>query len=195
MPLPKLELKPGVTEMVTGGRPHDDIRVLLRDLHEGVMELGVGNCEVLVHDKYQLLPPQFGFDLCQRDEEHHRVWEFMITLGDFSRWASMIHPALREALTTVQGRQRLARMFQAGLHPREIGDRLVDPAVVFIRRRLKELDEKAKQAQVEAQLQKNRGEVRRTLLAPDPATVHFFTQYEMSALEKIVADLELGKHL
>ncbi len=197
MPLPKLELKPGVTESLVRGKGHDDIRVLFRDLHEGVLELGVGNCEVLA---YKRVPMEFGFDLCNTDEaNHYRVWGFMITLDDFKRTAEPLDAAIREAMTHIQGRARIARMLQVGMSVQDIGKRLVDPAVVYIRAKMKELQAKADKAQAEAQAEMHgdkpaprRGPFG---LGAQPATTHFLLQQQIGALEHLVGDLELGKHL
>lgn len=198
MPLPKLELKPGVTESIIRAKDHDDIRVLLRDLHEGVEELGIGGCEVLAHDLY--MEKKFGFDLCHvADTNVHRVWTFVIHVTDFKRTSEMLPPRVREELGTTHGRAKLARMFQAGMDYRRIEDRLSDPAVLYIRQQMKELQAKADQAQAEAQAEMHGGNPapRRGLfgLGAQPATTHFLLQQRLAALSDIVQDLELGKHL
>jgi hypothetical protein len=129
MPLPRLELKPGVSEMSWRGRGHDNICVLLRDLHEGVLELGIGNCEVLAHDAPQLVPAQFGFDLCNTDGGNNRFWSFMMTTEDFKRTCGPLPAALRGAMMGLGGRQRMAAMLQAGLSPEQIGECMGDPAI------------------------------------------------------------------
>ena len=195
MPLPKLELEPGVTDSWRSGRGFTDIRVLLRDLHEGVLELGVGKCEVLHHDVPR--EDKFGFDLCQDHRDHHRVWEFLIKLPDFRDTSKLLAPALCEEFKT--GRARIARMLQAGMDTHAIEGRMQDPAVVYVRQKITKLKAEADKVQAEAQAEMKgdtpsprRGPFG---LGPQPATTHFLLQQRIAALADLAEDLDMGKHL
>lgn len=161
------------------GVPHvyTDIRVLLRELHEGVLELGIGKCEVLAHDLYQEL--KFGFDLL--DSQDERVWEFLIPSQEFKRTSEALSPGIREEFTTLNGRARLARMIQVGMTLDVIEERLMDPATLFILQRIKKLRAGADKALADRR--------------PLHSATHFFLQYEIHSLACVVADMDLGQHL
>ncbi len=125
--LHKVELKPGYTEAFRGGKGHDDVFQLLRDLHLGVLELGVGKCTVLAHDHLQSQPMAFGFDLCREgDPETVAWWEFFIRVHDWRETSHRLPPRTRGVIATTPGRARLARMFEVGLSPETIEERLAD---------------------------------------------------------------------
>jgi hypothetical protein len=203
MPLPKLGLKPGYTSW-RSGKGHQSIVDLFRDLHLGVLELGVGKCLVLAHDHVQREPHAFGFDLrSEKDPEVNDWWEFFISIDQYRWTAEKLPPLTREVVTTTQGRARLARLFEMGLSPENIEARLGDPAVRFLEARIKKLQARVDEAQKEAQKFKDPDEEKTwmdkqrvgMLLRPNPATTHFFLQHELAALSSLLHDLEVGKHL
>ncbi len=199
MPLPKLEHKPGVGETRRSGRDFTDISTLLRDLHDGVLELGVGKCEVLAHDVPRE-EAKFGFDLCQDPSAGEwRVWEFLIPVRAFKQTSEALSDSLREEFKSLTGRGRLARMLQAGLDARSIEERLRDPAFLFVLRKIKELTVLVNQAQDEAQQEMKVpiGERRQrySLMRPRPATQRFLLQYQIEALSDLLGHLEIGVHL
>lgn len=74
---------------------------------------------------------------------------------------------------------------------------LNDPAITFIREKMKRLQAQADKAQAEAQ-DFERGwaaKQRRAILQPHPAATHFLLQHQIGALDELVAELERGEHL
>ena len=126
MSLPLIPLKPGVNGSSRSGKGHDDIPTLLKDLHEGVLELA-GKGEVTSHDEPQRKPPTFGFDLSIEREGRFEWWEFYIALPKWVATRDSLSPKLRAALdgrTTNRGRALIARLMQDGTPPDELESKL-----------------------------------------------------------------------
>jgi hypothetical protein len=145
MALPKLELKPGYTESFYGGRGHEDVLVLLQDIHAGVLELGLGVCEVLAHDHPQR--PAFGFDLSPKKEDaagNARWWEFFIDMPHYNGTKDRLPPCIREVIVDTSGRIRLAAMLQLGMSVEAIEARLSEPALILVRSKIARLEQARK---------------------------------------------------
>ena len=108
------------------GKGYEDIPTLLKELHEGVLELE-GKGEVLYHCEPSFHPPTFGFDLSIEREGNFEWWEFYITLPKWVATRDSLSPKLREAMegrTTSKGRFLIARLMQEGTKPEELEAKL-----------------------------------------------------------------------
>ena len=108
MPLPILHrMNPEQTTFRTGSG-YSDWNKLLKELHEGVLELGVGECEVRCKD--DPMTRQLGFELYTQKDGVWRSWEFMIPLTKFKGTGAGWHPQL----SSVAGRAQIAQWLQEG---------------------------------------------------------------------------------
>ena len=73
--------------------------------------MGVGQCEVVCHDEPS--ERRFGFDLTQTKDGLAKWWGF--TIGISSWKASPL--LIRETLSSLEGRCRVARLLQEGVTP------------------------------------------------------------------------------
>ena len=99
MPLPRYELGPEGKERQVSGHGFDDRGLLLKELHEGVLELGVGDCECSSLDRPQMTPPHFGFELwaCYETKGIYAWWHFLIPVAKFRVTRHTLPDAVREA--------------------------------------------------------------------------------------------------
>jgi hypothetical protein len=111
MPLPSLPLANPETTTYRTGSGFKDFKVLLRELHEGVLELGVGQCEVVSKDNP--FKREIGFELSQMKDGVQRWWDFTIGLTSFKNTPE----PLRSKLATTQGRAEVARWMETGNAP------------------------------------------------------------------------------
>jgi hypothetical protein len=110
MPLPTLPLISPETTSYRTGKTYEDINTLFKELHEGVLELGVGQCEVRCNDKPMQL--QLGFELSQTKDGVLRWWDFMIRLTK----VKVADPVILARMSTVEERAKIAAEFEAGWH-------------------------------------------------------------------------------
>lgn len=115
MPLPALPLVNPETTTYRVGTGYEDLRTLLRELHEGVLELGVGQCEVRCKDEPERL--RLGFELYTQRDGVARWWEFMIRLSRVRRAGGVSGGRIRELFPTTQGRAEIAQLLEAGTDP------------------------------------------------------------------------------
>lgn len=122
MPLPRYELGPEGKERQVSGHGFDDIGLLLKELHEGVLELGVGDCECSSLDRPQMTPPHFGFELwaCYETKGIYAWWHFLIPVAKFRVTRHTLPDAVREAFVAPGGRGKLARLLGQGVPPGEL---------------------------------------------------------------------------
>jgi len=120
MPLPVLPLRSPETTTYRTGSGFTDFNVLLRELHEGVLELGVGQCEVRCKD--DPMERKFGFELSVIRGNNLSSWVFDISLTKFksdpecSRWYPL--------MASPAGRGQIAHWFEQGLTVEEMVLRL-----------------------------------------------------------------------
>jgi hypothetical protein len=203
MTLPKLERKPGVTEMWRSGSGFEDISLLLQELHEGVLELAEGQnkgkppfkyptpISVLAADGYDRTPPTLGYVLSiDTDAEEWRRWVFEIPVEAYRQSCEKLPPMIREAMTTTSGRVHLGILLQAGLSPKIIEERLSDPAVRFLRAKIERLKKEREAVPSPADLAKQFG-----MFRPDRVTRDLLLQHEITSIGQALHELELGEHL
>ena len=111
MPLPILPLVNPETTTYRTGKGYDDLDLLFKDLHEGVLELGVGQCQVRCKDEPMRL--QIGFELYTEKDGVARWWEFMIGLTRLRT----SDRKLRARLMTTEERAKVAAEFESGVMP------------------------------------------------------------------------------
>lgn len=163
MALPEFEIKPGYDGHYEFGKGYSDITDLLRDLHEGILEIAAeqfpnkkppfiladneaNKLLVLNCDDHRRTPPTFGFLLSTIDNGNpftgvERWWEFFINIKDFKSTAHKLAPDLQTAFKENRERIYLAILFEAGFSPEQIADRFADPAVRYLREEAKRLAE------------------------------------------------------
>ncbi len=115
MPLPEL---PITTPEQTSYRRNiqcDSYPQMLRELHQGVLELGVGRCEVLVDDD----PKQrtLGFLLKAERGGFTREWAFFVRLTRVKELQGSEAEYLRALFRTAAGRERIAEVMAQGEPP------------------------------------------------------------------------------
>jgi len=122
MPLPVLPLRSPETTTYRTGSGFTDFNVLLREVHEGVLELGVGQCEVRCKD--DPVRRKLGFELYTQKDGVARWWEFEIGLSAFK---ATTEPH-RSKMASVAGRAEIAAWLEQGRTPEEIAA-LASPSV------------------------------------------------------------------
>lgn len=106
---------------------YQHINTLLRELHRGVLELGIGKCKVTPLDRPEMTPAHFGFEL----SSPHSTQPFLIGVMRFG-FASRLELPLAVAQTFLedQGRARIARLLEQGTPPRALEAALLNPPPV-----------------------------------------------------------------
>ena len=124
MPLAHHTLTPGHENVYRSGSGFTSFQKLLQELREGVLELGVGQCEVRSNDNP--MERKFGFELSAIRGGNLSSWVFDISLTKFksdpecSRWYPL--------MATPAGRGQIAHWFEQGLTVEEMVLRLDAPS-------------------------------------------------------------------
>jgi hypothetical protein len=131
VPLPRYELGPEGREVQHKGHGFTDITVLLKELHEGILELGVGDCACSCLDRPRMTPPHFGFELyaCYETKGVYAWWHFLIPIADFRKTCLALPQAVQEAFLTTTGRSKLAKLLGQGMAPKELEKALASEAL------------------------------------------------------------------
>jgi hypothetical protein len=133
MPLPKNELKLGVNRINFRGTIFTEIPKLLKELHEGVLELGVGKCEIRSSDDMSNTAdvPMIGFRLGASYDIPNRYtfWNFSIPTSAVICTSRGLAQGVRDALTTTQGRGKLMVLLEQGVPPSGLEKGLLEPPV------------------------------------------------------------------
>jgi len=110
MPLANLTLTPGHENVYRSGSGFTSFQKLLQELREGVLELGVGQCEVRSNDNP--MERKFGFELSAIRGGNLSSWVFDISLTKFKSdpECRLWHPQM----ATTTGRVQIAQWFQEG---------------------------------------------------------------------------------
>lgn len=111
--LPIFVFREGATEAYRSGQGFTNLNDLLRKLHEGVMELGVGCCEVRVKDNP--MARTMGFELSQTGPDGlFRGWIFDCNIRV---WKESV---TANVMASVEGRARIALLLQEGKTPEQL---------------------------------------------------------------------------
>jgi hypothetical protein len=161
MTQPKIDLKAEYDGRYNAGKCYNDITDLLRDVHQGVVEIAaerlpnrtppfiladneVYKLSVLNCDDPQRKPPSLGFLLSTIDNGNpftgiEREWKFYIGLKDLKNTTHKLAPDLQTAFKGSRDRVYLAILLQAGFSPEQIAAKFADPAVRFFRKEVERL--------------------------------------------------------
>ncbi len=88
----------------------------LRAVHEGVMVLGIGNCEVQAQD--DPATRMIGFGLSRlRDQDDLGSWFFQVGLITIKQMNAALRTRYQHLFRTAEARRNLANMLTAGWNP------------------------------------------------------------------------------